>query len=148
MDLRGLISLFLNEASEVVPWRGICVLLEEWKLLRRWLWLSLLLLLFLIAIEQPALRLEEFYLFSVIISWNGEKDRVFEAEGAIGDEAFLDRLLDHRCLLPDLIHCLLLMCGKKPTLHSSKDHILLLFLGIFRMLRRILLSRIILLVII
>ena len=148
LDLRGLVRLLLNEASEVVPGRSICVLLEEWELLRRLLRLGLLRLLFLIAVEQSALRFKEFDLLSVIISWYGEEDRVLEAKGAVGDEAFLDRLFDHGRLLPDLIHCSLLMCGKKPTLHSSKDHILLLLLGIFRILRRILLSRIILLVII
>ena len=55
LDLRGLIGLLLNEASEVVPRWSICVLLEEWELLGRWLWLSLLLFLFLIAVEQSAL---------------------------------------------------------------------------------------------
>ena len=147
LDLRGLVGLLLDEASEVIPLCSLCILLEEWQLLRRWLWLlGLLLLLLLIAVEQPALRFEEFDLFSVIISWNGEEDRVFEAEGAIRDEAFLDRLLDHGGLLPDLIHSSLLLSWKKPTLHSSKDHILLLFLRIFGLLRRILLFRIILLV--
>ena len=133
--VRCLIRLLFDEASEVV--------VHNWLLLHLWL-LFLLhegelfsghLRLFLA--EKLTLTVEQLDLLLAVVAWHREENWVLEAEGGFGDETLLLWLLlfYHGSLRPDLVDGPGAL--RQVTLHSAKDHILLL-LGLIRA-RRILL---------